>query len=224
MANDTIRVGDLDSRSMLYTEFRRTGGDPSFLFELLEGIIERREWENLKDEQGNPVGSFRRLIEAPLPTGCGQPVEKLRALLAVEHRHSRNDNEWAQRMKVLRDEVGKLLDSELDPRNGHGGDRRSEDFKGTCHLEKSQRGNSREYIIGTLKRDGYHELAELAIEGEISAQEARRRTGWEPKRRHVSMNDPESAANTLFSLMERDVLIRMLEILAGKLAESEDEE
>ena len=58
---------DMDVLTMLQAEFQKSGGDPSYVFDLLAGIIRRREWETILDEEGQPVGSLRRLIEAPMP-------------------------------------------------------------------------------------------------------------------------------------------------------------
>ena len=101
-----------DIRNLLYTEMRRTGGDPSFLFELLETAIENRSWETLLDEDGNPVGSLRRLIEAPLPIGCGQSSEKVLKLIEVEHRYENAKPEWHDRMIRLKTEVRRQLEIE----------------------------------------------------------------------------------------------------------------
>jgi hypothetical protein len=210
MEESTVRIGDLDSRTMLYTEFRRTGGDPSFLFELLEGIITRREWETLKDEQGNPVGSLRRLIEAPLPTGCGQTVEKLKALLVVEHHHAREDNEWAQRMKTLRTQIEAELKAKL---NDNGGDRRNEDSIIYNTETPKQQGTSREYTIARLERDGFMDLAQQVIDQEITAAEARRRAGWEKRKVSVRMDDPHSAAETIVKHMPREVIDELISLL-----------
>jgi hypothetical protein len=80
---------DNDVRNSLYVELRRTGGDPSILFDILYGIIERRDWENLRDKDGRPLRSLKELIERPLPDGCGQSLERVKALLQVEHRYER---------------------------------------------------------------------------------------------------------------------------------------
>lgn|SRR5574341_21693 len=107
-SEESIRIGDVDARTLLYTELNRTGSDPSFLFELLENIVERRLWEVLLDDSGNPVGSLRRLIEEPLPTGCGQSINKILALLEIEHRYERN-SDWGIRMKCLRENIQREL-------------------------------------------------------------------------------------------------------------------
>ena len=98
----------IDSRTLVYGELKQSGGDPSTLFEILEGVIERHDWEFLVDDEGKPVGSFRRFLEAPLPVGCGVKAEKILALLRVEHRYE-TDKDYAQRMKNLRDHVADLL-------------------------------------------------------------------------------------------------------------------
>lgn len=108
------RVGGIenDMRNMLYTEMTRRGGDPSLLFEILETIVLQRSWESLDDETGKPVGSLRRLIEAPLPNGCGQSTEKILKLLQVEHRYETISPKWKARMGHLRSEINRLLFAE----------------------------------------------------------------------------------------------------------------
>lgn len=109
-----VTIGQNDWRNLLLTELKRTGGDPSILFEILEGIVQQRAWEKLSDTEGNPVGTLRRLIEAPPPIGCGQRVDKVLKLLDVEHRYEGSDKDWHQRMTQLRQTIRAELQKELN--------------------------------------------------------------------------------------------------------------
>src|SRR5712691_6976453 len=98
----------IDTRTLVYGEIRQSGGDPSTLFEILEGVIDRRDWETLFSEDGQPVGSFQRFLESPPPNGCGVRAEKLLALLKVEHRYE-TDADIAERMQKLRERIEQEL-------------------------------------------------------------------------------------------------------------------
>lgn len=123
MSKTDIQVGGIENdwRNLLLTELKRTGGDPSILFEILESIVKERSWETLLDEQGKPVGSLRRLIEASPPVGCGQKPEKILRLLDLEHRYEADNKQWHLRMTQLRNAVrqefvkeNQIFDEEYD--------------------------------------------------------------------------------------------------------------
>lgn len=210
---DQIQIGGNDWRDQLIVELKRTGGDPSHLFELLESIIHQRAWEYLLDTNGRPVGSLRRLIEAPPPIGCGQKADKVLKLLEVEHRYERDNTEWHERMTVLRDEVRREMGIDIPAL--------SENYSAVGRGKKSdmsdisQRGgNSRDYVIARLKRDA-PDIAQRVIDGEISAAEGKRLASGqtEPKRRAINMDDPESAANTILEYMSRENIEDLIAIL-----------
>lgn len=178
-----VRVGDVDSRTLLYTELTRTGGDPSFLFELLEGIVQRKDWNNLLDEDGNPVGSLRRLIEAPLPTGCGQSAKKIVALLKVEHRYERN-SEWRERMKALR----KAIEKELGV------------------------STQRSKIIEKLE-DQHPDLAAKVSAGEISANAAAIEAGYRRPRVAFYADDVNSVAEAVKKNLDQEQMVDLINLL-----------
>lgn len=181
--SNVISGGNMDWREQLIVEMRRAGGDPSHLFEVLEGIMRDRAWERLLDERGNPVGSLRRLIEAPPPTGTGQKADKVVALLKVEHRYERDDSDYAERMKALRDDVMRELGEEITlPLSGddlksvraEAGKDPSLYIRKGSNVDTNKAGEQRDYVIATLKRDA-PDIAEQVINQEITAQEGKRR-------------------------------------------------
>jgi hypothetical protein len=225
MAKDNRKVSiENDWRNLLYTELKRTGGDPSFLFEILEGIIEQRAWETLQDDSGEPVGSLRRLIEAPLPVGCGQKVDKVLRLLQIEHRYEDDGTQWKERMKALRENINTELkieqqeqETEIPALNEHGTNQHSEDVIKKSYNVQNNRGTSRTHRIAVLKRDA-PDLAERVIRGELSAaagmRELRKAQGKPEKPRGaVNFLNAESARDTLIKYMPTDVLHELIDLL-----------
>lgn len=215
MSNKTV---DNDWRNLLYTELKRTGGDPSFLFEILEGIMEQRAWETLLDEDGNPVGSLRRLIEAPLPVGCGQKAEKVLRLLRIEHRYEDAGTQWKDRMEHLRNAVERELGNDVEI-----GTRKDNQYSSAFDISKANiaestgGGTSKSYRIAVLKRDA-PDIAERVINNELSAAAGMRELGirnGEPEelRRAVNMLDAKSTLNSLIKFMPDDVLNELIDLL-----------
>src|SRR5512138_515413 len=219
MTDRTISFGNNDWRDLLISELRRTGGDPSQLFELLEAIVNERAWENLLDTDGQPVGSLRRLIEAPPPIGSGQKVDKVLKLLDVEHRYEREDNDCHQRMTVLRDAVRREVGEEVRPLREHGGDRKA-DANITRNVEQPQQGNSASYLLARLKRDA-PAIARQVIDGEITAAEGARRAGFKPRTATIYPDDLERTVKVLQKVFDRDDLYTLVKAL---LEGSEDDE
>lgn len=220
MAKQTERnvsFGEDNWRNSLYVELKRTGGDPSHLFEVLEGIINQRAWENLLDEQGNPVGSFRRLIEAPLPVGVGQSADKILKLLELEHRYEHNQPKWNERMRVLRDAVRKELDAEIEPLNPNGTNRHTVDkSRDSITTPRNVEDRSSEYIIARLKRDN-PELADKVISGKLTANRAAIEAGIRKERFTVPNHDMELAAKALKSKLSGDQIEELIAHLVGMI-------
>lgn len=210
-----VSFGQNDWRNMLITELRRTGGDPSILFEILESVIEGRAWEKLTDESGQPVGSLRRLIEAKPPVGSGQKLEKVLKLLEVEHRYERDNNQWHQRMTVLRDAIRKEIGEELPALNEHGTNQHRE---GVCNTNSSNETTDAEYITRRLKRDN-PELAEAVINGELSAHRAAIQAGIRKERFTVPNHDMRLAARALTNKLSHDQVNELVGILLDWLEE-----
>lgn len=213
MPNDRQRKVSIDNdwRNMLITEKRRTGGDPSFLFEILESIIQDKAWLTLKDDKGNPVGSLERLIQAPPPVGCGMSTERLRLLLNLEHRHERKSQEWRDRMKALRKRLEELL-----PAFGkQGGDRSNLIYK----VAETTYGTSRSGRIRHLKKRA-PDIAQKVIAGDLSAaagvRALRVRDGKPEYRRHaINMVEAQSACDALVKYMPEDVLLDLIDLLVA---------
>src|SRR3990167_140653 len=210
-----IRLGNLDARDFLIVQFQTTGGDPSHLFEVLEDIVEHERWNEIVGEDGQPVGSLRRLLEAPQPTGCGVSADKVLKLLEIEHRYEHTNKDWHERMTALRDDVRRLLNAELPPVKSSGGDRRSElYYNSETHVR--QRGDTPEYKLGRLKREN-PELAERVINGELSANKAAKIANIAPHKVTIRMDNPASAAPTIYKFMSEeniaDLIDRLLEML-----------
>lgn len=217
MAKNNRKVSiDNDWRNLLYTELKRTGGDPSFLFEILEGIIQQRAWETLLDDNGQPVGSLRRLIEAPLPVGCGQKAEKVLRLLHIEHRYEDAGTQWKERMETLRQQVEAELGRDIQAAATQGRPPKNV-IHNLLNSKPSQRGTSREHRIKVLKRDA-PDIAERVITGEIAAaagmRELDKRNGKPGAlRRSVNMLSAASTLEGLLKYMPEDVLLELIDLL-----------
>lgn len=215
-------VVENDWRNLLYTELRRTGGDPSHLFEILEAIIRRRAWEDLVDEEGNPVGSLRRLIEAPLPVGCGQPVEKILKLLDIEHRYETASPEWRERMRKLRDDLRRELGAE--PLAKHGTNQHAD--ARTLHVRSSDEGsvygNGSSYALRRLQRDA-PELAKRVLAGELTANQAAIQAGFRHPTMTVYLTDMRKNARKLAHLLERDEILALIGFLNDELRAQDGE-
>jgi len=217
-----VKLGDNDWRNMLITEMKRTGGDPSFLFEILEDVVKERAWEILLDTNGNPVGSLRRLIEAPPPVGCGQKAEKVLRLLEIEHRYERDKKTWHRRMETLRTSIRKELGESIPPLQSPSNTGRGK----TSDISEVSKvgGTSRSYRIALLKRDA-PDIAEKVVNDEISAAEGmrqlhKRQGKIEERRRAVNLNDAESSYKTLINLMPVDVLEELTLLLIDRREEN----
>lgn len=201
---------NVDPRWLVTSQLKEPGGDPSLLFEIIENIIERRDWEQLPegDDSQEPVGSFRRLIEAPPPTGCNLSANKLLKLLELEHRYEHQDADWRERMIVLRQNVKMLLDGELPPIREKAG-RPANNVRST-NIKSSK--DDAEYVTRRLKRDN-PELAERVIKGEIAPNAAAVEAGFRSPKVAVRLDSMESAARTLANRLtahELDELIAYL--------------
>lgn len=211
MTDDNMRqisFGENDYRNMLITELRRTGGDPSQLFEILEAIVEARAWEFLTDTNGEPVGTLRRLVAEPPPVGAGMPADKVLRLLEVEHRYEHANKDWQDRMAALRDAVRRELGAE--PLAQHGGDRRSERGQGDNITLK--RGDDPSYKLARLQRDR-PDLADKVLDGELSAHAAAVEAGFANPKVAINLRNLESAANTICRKLDRDEVLELIDWL-----------
>lgn len=188
-----IKFAEDDWRNLLITEMKRTGGDPSVLFEILEDVVTERAWEHLLDDTGNAIGSLGRLIEAPPPIGCGQKAEKVLQLLEVEHRYETTNRKWHARMMDLRGAVRQEL----------GGTNTFYSFR-----------------LRRLREDK-PAIAEQVTHGILTIDDGmkifRKDQKKKPKlRRAVNMLNAKSAANTLTKFMEPDVIDELIDLLIDR--------
>jgi hypothetical protein len=199
---------NLDPRWLVTSQLKSAGGDPSLLFEIIENIIERRDWEKLPDggDSGEPVGSFRRMIEAPPPIGCNLPAGKLLKMLEIDHRYEHQDAEIRERMTLLRENVGRLLNEELPILAKHGEIGNGRRVRTT---NSTQSKDDSEYAIRRLKRDN-PALAEAVIKGEKSANAAAIEAGFRPPRLTVRLDDMQSCAQNLARRLSSDQLDELI--------------
>lgn len=209
-----VRV-NVDSRLMIYSERKRKGGDPSLFFEILEGAIERQDWEYLTDDSGIALGSFTKFIEAPYPIGCGLKRETLLALLSIEHRDADENKAIKERMKMLRTTATRLLDEEVEPLNPNGTNQYTSGDSNTTPRNGDTRDT--EYILSRLKRDN-PDLARQVMDKRVSANAAAIEAGIYPAKISVNLKDMRSCARTLASRLgdaELDELIAQLQAYRG---------
>jgi len=211
-----LERNDLDPRWLVTSQLKAGGTDPTLLFEIIEDIIERRDWEWLPLGNGSkePVGSFRRLIEAPPPVGCDLPADKLLTLLRLEHRAERNTKAVRERMAALRDTVRQLLDAELPPIATQGRPKR-DDKVGITNF--NERENDSTYALQRLKRDR-PDIADKVVRGELSANAAAIEAGFRPRKVSINMEDAHSAARSLLRHMDAETLNELVHLLAQELA------
>lgn len=167
---------------------------------LLKRMITENMWQEYTVPESGKLVTFERFEEfvtTPPLEGLGTTMEVLRALC---QRH--------EDVLVLLDRITRKTLEE------HGGDRRSES-KVTCNVETpEQRGNKREYTVARLERDGHQELAQQVINRVITAAEARRQVGWEPRRVEIRLDDPDSAARTILKHMDRAAINELVQKLS----------
>lgn len=216
-----IRLGNLDARDFLIVQLQTTGGDPSHLFEVLEDIVKNKRWNEIIAEDGQPVGSFRRLLEAPQPTGCGVSADKVLKLLEIEHRYEQTNTDWHERMTALRNEVGRLLNEELPvipsrgaPRGNENAAKIKQENKGYSITIDLPRGDNPDYKLRRLKRDN-PELAQKVIDGELSAYEAAIQAGISTRKVALNMDNPESAARTIYKYMSQENIDDLIDRLCA---------
>lgn len=208
-----------DWRNLLITELHRTGGDPSVLFEILEGIMEQRAWESLKDENGEPVGSLRRLIVEKPPVGCGMSIEKMLQLLKVEHRYEHENTEWRERMLALKTEVFRELDANTEIREKPGRPPIDEENVIYNNLPE-RRGTDRTYTVARLQRDN-PELAQAVLDGELSANAAAIQAGWRDPMVKLYRKDLSKTAKAILHHLEREQVIELIFALDNMLSEDD---
>jgi len=211
MTDDNTRqvsFGENDWRNMLITELRRTGGDPSELFEILEGIVEKRAWEYLTDDDGEPVGTLRRLIEEKPPVGAGMPADKVMRLLEIEHRYEHANDQWRERMAVLRDTIRRELGAE-PLRDKPGRPPNVDNVKNTA---SKKGGNDPAYKLARLQRDA-PDLAQKVLDGELSAHAAALEAGFVNPKVAIRLDDLSSAARTICRKLDRDEVLELIDWL-----------
>lgn len=208
---------DLDPRWLVTNQLKYQGADPSLLFEILWGIVQREDWFTLLDKDGNPVNNFLRLIEEPPPVGCNLKRDKLEKLLELKHRNEDQDEDVAKWMKDLRKFVGSQLEKSIKGLNSNGTNQHSGFDMSNPKAENLGGGNSRAYRIALLDRDA-PDLAERVINRELSAaagiRELRKRQGKPEKvSGTISFVNASKAINTLTEYMPEDVLGELIELL-----------
>ena len=83
----------------------------------------------------------------------------------------------------------------------------------------SPRGNSRDYVISRLKRDGQTELVDKMMSGQITAAEANRQAGYKKRRIAIALDDADSAAQTILTHMRREDIDALIQRLLASTAE-----
>lgn len=175
---------------------------------LLKMVLEQGMWRKRAVAMTGQIvefQSFEQFAEANAPEGLGSDVKTLLRLCADEP-------------KVL-----SLLETETKKTLGENG-RPNEETVTRNSLRPAQRGNTREYAVARLDRDGHTELAEQVLNREITAAEARRQAGYEKRKISIQMDDAESAARTIAKHIETDVLAELLALLAEEMHRRDQEE
>lgn len=185
---------------------------PETMLNLLTDIVENEDWR----AHGM---SFLQYIETPYGKGgVGWTRRNLKAIIHFEHRKEIEnvDQEFMiPRLKTMREFIAHELEVEIPVLNGHGGNRE----QGVITPSDVQRGSgNRDYIISRLKRDGFNDLVNAVINGEISASEAAIQAGYNKRKVAITVTDPTSAAQTIIKYMEPDALKELLAILAEEVA------
>lgn len=200
----------LDPRVRLTSQLETEGGDPSFLLELVEGMIARKDWLTLPTSRTDPtpVGSFRKLIESPVPTGCGLPADKLMRFLDFPHRYEAKMEGWQERMKALRLNVRQLLNEEVPAKAKHGTNQHTSGRNPVTSVA-DVRGNSPNYLLGVLKRDR-PDLAERVTAGELKAKTAARMAGIKRPVTEVYLDDMGDAARKLVNKLDADQIDELI--------------
>lgn len=204
---NNVRV-NVDSRMLMYSENNSKGGDPSTLFDILEGAIEREDWNRLTDDDGEPLGSFLKYIEAPYPVGCGMSKAKLLALLNIEHRYESKQRDKATRMEALREAVTALLGEEVNALHVNGANQHTGGRYGVTPSSGS-RGNDPEYILARLKRDR-PDLADQVMHHGMSHYKAAKLAGIHRPETRVYLDDVCAIAAKLASKLDTDQINELI--------------
>jgi len=202
--SNAARSHEEELRDRLRLAVRRDGGDPSSFLELLADAVAERIWEKLGTAQ-----SFLEFVKTPIPDGLGLDEATLARLIAFSHHHEDKSPELREDLKRMR----RFVEDELNPKARVGTGRPKNGDNVTVLWE---RGNSESYWIRRLKRDA-PELAELVLNGELSANAAAVQAGMKRRKASVPIDDPERLAATLRRRLSSEDLAQLIELLRGGL-------
>lgn len=164
---------------------------------LLRRLLQNNMWqERIIPETGEKIcfARFEDFVSAPAVEGLGTTMEVIRALCRRE-----------QDVLVLIDQATRKTLSNVGSPTKDSAERTD---------SPSDRGTSREYTVARLERDGFSDLAEMVINREITAAEARRQAGYELRKIAIRLDDPQSAAKTILSNMDVEAIEELLSILS----------
>jgi hypothetical protein len=195
------RSHEEELRDRLRLAARRDGGDPSSFLELLVTATDERIWERFE-----PPRSFVEFVEAPIPDGLGLDAATLERLISFQHHHEDKNPALAKDLTGMRRFVSDELAPKLARHGAAGNGRRVDNIKSTSG------GTGETYIVRRLKRDR-PDLAELVLDGKVSARAAGIAAGFVKRTATVPIDDPERLAAALRRRLDPTTLQRLLELL-----------
>jgi hypothetical protein len=196
---NAARSHEEELRDRLRLAARRDGGDPSSFLELLVTAASERIWERFE-----PPRSFLEFVEAPIPDGLGLGRTDALRLISFKHHHEDQNPELAEALDAMR----RFVRDELAPKLREKAGRPKNDSNGII----SRGGNNETYILRRLKRDR-PDLAELVLDGKVSARAAGIAAGFVARTATVPIDDPERLAATLRRRLDPAALNRLRELL-----------
>jgi hypothetical protein len=198
--SNAARSHEEELRDRLRLAARRDGGDPSSFLELLITAASERIWERF-----DPPRSFLEFVEAPVPDGLGLSRTDALRLISFKHHHEDQNPELTKDLDAMRRFVRDELAPKLREKTGRA-------KNGDNVTVSPVRGNSETYIVRRLKRDR-PDLAELVLDGKMSARAAGIAAGFVPRTATVPIDDPDRLAATLRRRLSPAALDRLRELL-----------
>jgi hypothetical protein len=189
----------------------RDGATPGGALEGLAAIVEDDTWRRVAGLDGKPFPSFRAFVEARPPFGLGIDEPELRKIISLHHPHERS-TQIHERMEAMRAAVKGLLADELATTNTNRDSETGRFIPSDDVTPVKGRGNSETYIVRRLKRDR-PDLAELVLDGKVTARAAGIAAGFVPRTATVPIDDPDRLAATLRRRLSPAALDRLRELL-----------
>ena len=225
MGQEQVRVigtrdvsAEEERHQRLQVLLRQAGGDPSSILELLATIVRRKDWLQMDDGHGRPMGMlayFRQLGWSR--DDLSQFVER------AKHRHELPPKvrpDVQEEMRSLRIALKDLLNPALKQTGGQEGNQNAAQKEpaacprndvDSINIVLAEGGTSSSYIIRRLRRDS-PELAEKVILGQLTPNAAAIQAGFRIRTLTVPAHPQRAARILVKHLTPADVKALIIEL------------